>query len=130
MSNKTVIIKIGSDHWMQKAMDAINAKKRFSLVLTGLEANTAGEALRRRDVNLVKRKIKNPEIATTEVTTKEPVTLTVAIVVGVIAVVGLGTVASVCLYGMSLGYKINVEHEINGFLPFDDKLKFDLVPPK
>jgi hypothetical protein len=117
---------------MQKAMDAINDKKSFKLVVVGVEANTAGEALRRRGIKSVEREIKQPKGLDFEGTStvREFITLTVAIVVGVIAVVGLGTVASVCLYGMSLGYNIKVNHKINGFLPFDDELEFILVPPK
>lgn len=129
MSSK-IIINVGSNNWMQKAMDAINAKQRFSLVVVGLEANTAGEALRRRDFS-VKREIKDPTIASYEgQRPRDPVTLTVAIVVGVIAVVGLGTVASVCLYGMSLGYNIHAVHKIKGESILDDQLEFVLVPPK
>ena len=99
----------------QKAIDAINQKKRVKLVVKGLEAQTTAEALRR-----------NP--ATSNITGAE-VVIAAGIFAGIIAVLGLGVVAAVCLYGISQGYKIKARHKTKGPMPFDDELVFDLQPP-
>jgi hypothetical protein len=115
--SNTVSIVVGSTNWEQKAKKTIDGKKRFKLVVQGQQAHTGGEAIRRNTSGV------------SGIIGVDDVALTAAIVVGVIAVVGMGVVAAVCLYGMGLGYKINATHEVNGPNPFDDKLIFDLQPP-
>jgi hypothetical protein len=108
-------ITVGSANWIQKANKAIDQNRRVKLVVKGPEAFTAAEALRRAGVS--------------GITGAEEVVIAATIVIGVIAVAGLGTVAAVCLYGMSKGYTIKAKHKTHGPLPFDDELFFDLRPP-
>ncbi len=108
-------IIVGSTNWIQRATKAIDQNSRVKLVVKGIEANTAAEALRRAGIS--------------GITGAEEVVIVAAIVIGVIAVVGLGTVAAVCLYGISKGYTIKAKHKTHGPMPFDDELFFDLRPP-
>jgi hypothetical protein len=111
-------ITVGSNNWVNKANSAIDKGKRIKLKIVGMDAFTLGEALKRQITGTPK--------------TLEPVTtiaVTSAIVVGVIAVVGLGVMAAVCLYGISKGYTIVATHRTRGPNPFDDELTFDLKPP-
>lgn len=116
MPTSTITIRVGSSKWEEKAIAAINQKKRTKLVVKGSEGQTTAEALRR-----------NP--ATSKITGAEDVALAAGIIVGIIAVVGLGVVAAVCLYGISQGYKVAARHRARGPMPFDDELEFDLRPP-
>ena len=108
-------IQVGSPNWERKAHKAIDEKKRVRLVVKGVVAQTAAEALRR-----------NPGIS---MVTGAEVAITATIVIGIIAVVGLGVVAAVCLYGISKGYKVKARHRAKGPMPFDDELYINLVPP-
>jgi hypothetical protein len=112
----TITITVGSPDWIQKASKAIDQKNRVTLVIKGPEALTTAEAIRRTDAGA--SKIGGEEVA-----------IAIAIVIGVIAVVGLGVVAAVCLYGMNKAYKVWARHRVNGPSPFDDELLIILTPP-
>lgn len=116
----TVTINVGSSNWVEKANRAINQKKRINLKLVGYDAFNLGEALRRFN--------RSTRASFVEPTTA--VVITSAIVIGVIAVVGLGVLATICLYGISRSYTIKATHKVKGPLPFDDQLTLDLVPPR
>ncbi len=111
----TATIVVSSPNWEMKAKDAIIAKKRVELVVKGLQAQTAGEALRRQ-----------PQMSNI---TGVEVALVAAVIIGVVAMVGLGVLAAVCLYGMNQGYTVTARHKVQGPMPFDDELYFYLVPP-
>lgn len=58
------------------------------------------------------------------------VVLGVAFFATVVALMGLAVVAVICMYGMSLGYRVKAVHNINNKeLIFDDTVTFILVPP-
>jgi hypothetical protein len=113
-SKVAVRIGVGSTNWHDKAMKAINQKKRVLLAVTGPQAAAAAAALRTRE---------NQQGAV-------PIVLAAAIIVGVIAVVGMGVLAAVCLFGMHKGYNVKARQEASGApFPFNIKLIFELVPP-
>jgi len=115
MANTTPVkIVVGSNDWINRAYRAINSKKKISLVLKGIEASTLWTAIQ-RTVN------PHREVA---------VSITVAIIIGVIAVMGLGVLAAVCLHGINNGYNVKAKHKTRGPMPFDDELVFDLTPPR
>ena len=116
-TSSIVTIAVGSPNWIQKANKAIDQNRHIKIVVKGPEASTAATAL--------SRGIK----ATTQSAISEGVVITAVICITIIAVVGLGTVAAVCLYGISQGYKVKAKHAVHGPWPFDDELEFDLVPP-
>lgn len=115
MPVSTVTIQFGSANWEIKTKDAIDQKKHVKLVVKGIQAQTTAEALRRNS-------------STSNITGAE-VALAAAVIIGIIAVVGLGVVAAVCLYGINQGYKVVARHRVKGPMPFDDELEFDLQPP-
>jgi hypothetical protein len=116
-------IQVGSPNWEKKAIRAVDQKKQFELVVQGPQAQAAGEAIK-RSVRTPRgiRPMADPVVTPT-------VLLTAAVIVGVIAVVGLGVMAAVCLYGISKGYTVYARHIAKGPWPFDDQLIFKLVPP-
>lgn len=105
--------------WSYRAQELLSQKEPFVLKITGPQAALAGLALQRSDIN-----------ATTSNLVAEGVVITAAIVVGVIAVVGLGVVATVCIIGMNQGYSVKARHKTKGPMPFDDELELELVPPQ
>lgn len=116
-----VAVTVGANDWMGKAMRAMDRGSTVVLKVKGFDAFTVGEALRRKTKAPPSHGVRDPGTA---------IAITAAIVIGVIAVVGMGTVAAVCLYGMSRGYNVKAKHRAKGPMPFDDELTFDLVPGK
>lgn len=114
MAATTVKIIVGSNDWVNRAYRAINSKKRLNLVLKGLDASNIWIAIQ-RTVN------PHREVA---------IAITATIVIGVIAALGMGVLAAVCLYGMNMGYTVKAKHKVKGPMPFDDELTFELYPPK
>jgi hypothetical protein len=114
MAATTVKIIVGSNDWVNRAYRAINSKKRLNLVLKGLDASNIWTAIQ-RTVN------PHREVA---------IAITATIVIGVIAALGMGVLAAVCLYGMNMGYTVKAKHKVKGPMPFDDELTFELYPPK
>jgi hypothetical protein len=100
--------------WVNRAYRAINSKKRVNLVLKGIDASNIWTAIQRTV---------NPH-------REAAVAITAAIVIGVIAALGMGVLAAVCLYGMNRGYTVKAKHKVQGPLPFDDELTFELYPPR
>jgi uncharacterized protein YhdP len=113
-ASATVKIIVGSNDWVNRAYRAINSKKRVNLVLKGIDASTLWTAIQRTV---------NPH-------REAAVAITAAIVIGVIAALGMGVLATVCIYGMSAGYTVKAKHKVKGPMPFDDELTFELYPPK
>lgn len=103
-----------------KARKAIDSKKRLVVKVSGVEAFLAGTAITRAaggTASVVGGGVGE-------------VVLTVAIIAGVVAVVGLAVVAVVCLEGMNKGYRVTAKHRIrNKDTIFDDELEIILVPP-
>lgn len=114
-----VTVRVGSNNWIQNAHRAIERRRRLKLVLVGPEALGLAEALRRS-----RRAGRSPRIAGAD-----DIAIVAAAAITIIALVGLGTLAAVCLYGINQGYKINAKHLTHGPMPFDDELDLTLVPP-
>jgi hypothetical protein len=114
-ATNTPRIKVDSSNWVQRANGAIDHKERVALVVRGSQALTVAEGIRRFNG--------------TNISGVLPVVVSVAIIVGVIAVVGLGVLAAVCLYGINKGYSVKARHITHGPVPFDDELEITLEPP-
>ena len=114
----TVKIVVGAPNWTKKAMGAIDQHKRITLVVSGPQAYAAWEALLHSQNTGGTATAVDPVSGT--------VVLGVAIVVGVIAVVGLGVLAAVLMYAIHQGYCPTASHKTKGPLPFDDELYIDV----
>lgn len=101
-----------------KARKALDDGKRVTITVTGPEAFAVGSAIARNG---------GPGVSTV---TGVEVALAAVVIAGVVAALGLGVVAVVCLYGMHLGYTVRARHEVRSQgTVFDDRLVFILVPP-
>lgn len=115
-----VTVRVGANNWVRTAHRAIDRKQRVKLVLTGPDALSLAEALRRS---------RRPGGRNARIAGVDDIAIVAAIAVTVIAVLGLGTLAAVCLYGINQGYNIRATHRTRGPMPFDDQLDLSLVPP-
>jgi uncharacterized protein (DUF736 family) len=123
MASSTIIV--GSTNWDSKARKLIDKKSKFNLVVKGVEAGAAWDAIKNATSRgWATRKKGGP-------TPREPVSvsLTIVICLTVIVAAGLAVVAAVCLYGMHKGYDIKVKHNVTGPMIWDHKLTIILIPP-
>lgn len=104
-----------------KARRAVDARKQVVIRIDGVKAFIGASGIERSA----------PGATSTVVSGGvAEVALTIAIVAGVVAVVGLSVVAVVCLYGMEKGYSVTSRHRTGATgSVFDDELEIILVPP-
>ena len=115
----TQSIKVGSANWDSKARSLINKKKKFVLILAGIDAGVIWEALK----NLTSRNWAQRKLGAKKLP-KEPVIIALTIVM----CLALGVVAAVCLFGMHKGYNVKVKHRVTGPMIWDHRLDITLVP--
>jgi hypothetical protein len=115
----TITIPVGFDGlWIPKAFDAVNHTKRVQLVVHGPDAFAGKNAMKRNSAPIQ------------GITGVEDVAVALAAIAALVAVAGLSVVAVVCLYGMSLGYTVNVKYDMHAAgTVFDDSLALILIPP-
>jgi hypothetical protein len=116
---------VGSANWNDKATRLIDRRKKLTLVIKGIEAGAAWEAIKNRSSREWAQRSRTGALP------REPVTVavTLAIVLGVFAVVGLGVVGAVCIYGIHKGYNVKAKHRVTGPMIWDHRLELVLVPP-
>lgn len=110
---EVITLNVSDPQLIQKARRAIDQRKTVELVISGEKAVAGNAAFSRLGLG--------PGVSTAV----DPFSLA-----ALLAAFGLAVIGTICVVGMSLGYKVSIDHDANGPSPFDDKLKIRLVPPR
>ncbi len=124
-----IAIAVGSPNWDRRAFEALEQGVRFRLVIRGAEAARIGNLLRNRKDKDVQARYKSFAKGV-EYKDREPVTITiavtVAIVIGVIALATTGALVAICLAAINKGLCVDATHKTNGPNPFSDELSLNV----
>lgn len=128
-TNSVISIAVGSPNWERRAFEALDQGVLFRLVISGMDANRLGNLLRNRKDKDVQTRYKAFGKGV-EYADREPVSVTiavtVAIVIGVIALATTAALVTICLAAINKGFCVDATHKTNGPNPFGDELSLNV----